>query len=145
MSKLMKLTIIQVVTWTLVAIGMVLIFTSNSTIGEWGDQRAKTLLLAVLFLIGYGTDFTIRFIEKSSKWGVKRDERDRDISYKAVTTGFVLLMLYLFTLCISLYVYYEESGYVPIAWIWFIAYSTIVVANLSSGYASLYFYRKQGN
>lgn len=145
MSKAMKFNVIQVITWSMVAVGMGLIFISGDTIGEWGDNKTKTVLLAILFILGYGTDFIIRLIEKSKRWGLKRDERDKTVQYQALSVGFVLLMLYIFVLCIGLYVHYEESGYIPVAWVWFIAYSTIVVANLVCGYASLFYYKKQGS
>jgi hypothetical protein len=144
MSKAMKFNVIQVITWSIIAVGMGLIFASGDTIGEWEDNKTKSVLLAALFLLGYGTDFIIRIIEKSKRWGMKRDERDKTVQYQALSIGFILLMIYLFVLCIGLYEYYEGTGYIPIAWVWFIAYSTIVVANLVSGYASLYYYKKQG-
>lgn len=144
MSKAMKFNIIQAIAWTLVAIGMTVIFVTGDTIGEWGDNKVKTVLLALLFFIGFGTDMVLRILEKSKKWAMKRDERDKAIQYQSLSVGFIVLMIYLFVLCIGLYIYYEESKFIPVAWVWFIAYSTIVTANLIIGYASIFFYRKQG-
>ncbi len=144
MSKLMKINIIQVVSWSIVAIGVLIIFSLLGTIEQWGDNRIKTILLALLFLLGYTLDFGLRMYEKSKKWGFRRDERDRVIQSEAMSVGFVILVLYIFILSIFLYTKYETDGFMPIGWVWLIAYSTVVVANLSVGVSSLLLYRKQG-
>ncbi|SCZ81828.1 hypothetical protein [Acidaminobacter hydrogenoformans] len=145
MSNAMKFNIIQVITWSIAAICLIIIFVSGDTIEAWGDNKNKTLLLSIIFLIGFGTDFVLRVLEKSKKWNFKRVERDIAIQYQSQSIGFVLVLIYVFILSISLYVYYEESGFIPVGWVWFIAYSTIVFANLSSGYSSLLLYLKQGS
>jgi len=64
MSKSMKQNLIQVITWSTVAIGVLIVFTRPDTIQDWGDNPTKTLLLALLFLVGFGTDFAIRLMKK---------------------------------------------------------------------------------
>lgn len=144
MSKLMKINIIQVTTWSIVAIGVLVIFLLPGTIEHWGDNKLKTVLLALLFLVGFTIDFIFRMYERSQKWGFKRDERDMMIQSKALSTGFIILVIYIFIISIGLYTKYEAEGFMPIGWVWLIAYSTIVVANLSVGISSLIRYRKQG-
>jgi len=144
MSKLMKITFIQVCAWSIVAISMIIIFTNHGTIDNWGDNTTKTVLLAFLFFVGYATHFTTLLIEKSKRWGFKKDERDLAIQSKAVNIGFIIVLLYIFILSISLYIKYETAGTMPVGWVWFIAYSTVVIANLSVTVPSLLLYRKQG-
>lgn len=144
MSKLMKITLIQVCAWSIVAISMIIIFLNHGTIENWGDNTTKTILLALLFFIGYATHFTTLLIEKSKRWGFKKDERDLAIQSKAVNIGFIVVLMYIFILSISLYIKYETVGMMPVGWVWFIAYSTVVMANLSVTIPSLLIYRKQG-
>lgn len=144
MSKLMKFGIIQVCTWGLVGIGMGFIFATSSVTSTWGDNAIRTVLLALLFFLGFGVDFALRMIEKSKKRGFRRDERDMAIQGRAMSIGFVCLVIYIFLVAVILYTYYEDMGTVPIGWVWFMAYSTIVVANLSAGISSLIIYSKQG-
>jgi len=145
MSKSMKQNLVQVITWSTVAIGVLLVFTRPDTIQNWGDNRTKTLLLALLFLIGFGTDFVVRLMEKSKRFGFIKDERDREIQHKSLEIGYVGIILYIFVLTITLYAIYEAAGALPIGWVWFIAYTTIVTANLIAGITSLFMYRKHGS
>lgn len=144
MSNAMKYIFIQVLSWTLVAIGMIVIFLIPDTINNWGDNRTKTLLLALLFVFGFGVDSILRIVEKTKKWDIRRDERDESIQHQSLRLSFVLLIIYIFIISIALYIKYEIVGAMPVGWVWFIAYSTIVFANLSAGYTSLYLYKKNG-
>ena len=145
MSKAMKFNIVQVISWSIIALCMIIIFSMKGTIENWGDNKIKTILLALLFLLGYGGNMLLMILEKSSKWGFKRDERDQLIQYQSLSRAILILILYIYTVSIILYIKYETARFVPIGWVWFIAYSSVVVTFISSGYTSLYLYRKQGN
>lgn len=144
MSKSMKYSIIQVICWLIVSLGIITIFSLPGTLSNWGDNRLKSLALAFLFFVGYGADMGIMVLSKSKRYGFERDERDKDVQLKAMSSGLMCLVIYIFVLSITLYVIYEKQGLIPIGWVWFIAYTAIVCANLSTGIASLYFYRKMG-
>lgn len=141
----MKFTIIQTIIWSIVAIGIVVIFSLPNTIRDWGDNRLKTIFLALLFLVGLGTDFLLRILERSKKYGFVRDERDQFVQNKAMYLGFIILALYICILSFSLYIWYESDKFLPIGWVWFIAYSSIVIANLGTSIVSIVYYIRQGN
>lgn len=143
MSKTMKFTLIHVCSWTLVGLFMIMIFLNPSTIEQWGDNRNKTILLASLFILGYSTDLILLLFEKSKKFGFKRDERDFDVQRKATNIGFIIALVYVFFAAITLYTKYESKGLMPVGWMWFLAYSTVIIANLSVSVPSLLLYRKQ--
>lgn len=145
MSKLVKTTVVHVVAWSIAAIGIVIIFALPRTITDWGDNRLKTLLLALLIAAGLGVDLFLRIYERSKKHGFMRDERDHYMQRKAVSAGFLITILYIFILSISLYMKYNSLETMPVGWVWFIAYSTIAAANLSTGICSLIYYGKHGN
>lgn len=144
MSKNMKVNIIHTIMWTLVAIGLIIIFSLPNTIANWGDNRTKTILLAVLFLLGFGVDFVLRMIERSRQGEYKKDERDSKVKYDAVVKSFVVLILYIYILSIVLYSKYENAGAMPVGWVWFIAYSVVTAANLFVGIFTIIGYKKQG-
>lgn len=145
MSKLIKTFVVHCLVWSIVALGMIIIFSLPKTVSDWGQDRIRTVSLAVLFLIGLGADLFLRIYERSKKHGFMRDERDHYMQRKAVSAGFLITVLYIFILSISLYIKFETIGTMPIGFVWLIAYSTIVVANLSTGIFSLIYYGKQGN
>ena len=144
MSKLMKANIAHTIMWTAVAVGLAVIFCMPNTIANWGDNRVKTVLLAILFLFGFATDFALSLIEKSKKRGFKRDERDDKVQSQAIFKAFVVVVLYIYIVSMTLYIIYENVNVMPVGWVWFMAYSTIVVANLFTGLFAWIGYKKQG-
>ncbi len=144
MSFKMKHTIIHLALWLIVGILLAILFFSKNTVNTWGDNRTKTLLVASLFLFGYAGDAILYFIFRKRKNKIVKDERDDYVSLKSTSAGFIFTLVYVFIIAISLYTKYESTGSVPIAWVWFIAYSLVVIANLSTSSFSLLYYYKSG-
>jgi len=140
MSGKMKQNIFHFILWFIVAVVLVIVFSTEGTIAQWSDNRTKTVLVAALFLFGFSGDAVLRII--FSKKRVPTDERDKYIQNKALAAGYVITLIYIFILAISIYTKYENNGMVPVAWIWFIAYSLVIIANLSVSAASVYQYWK---
>jgi len=128
----------------MVAIVMLVVISMPGTIKNWGDNALKTILLGALVFLGYGSDFAFQIYSKSKRWGYQKDERDQHINTKAVNVGLITLLLYIFIFSITLYTIYETAGFLPVGWMWILAYSSIVEANLSIRLASLLFYKRYG-
>lgn len=143
MSRVVKFTLFQVITWFLVGLGMFMIVTRPGVIENWGDNKYKSIALAILFLLGYGTDLVIRMLEKSKKFGFIRDERSEYNQLKAMSIGFIIVLIFIFVFAITLYTRFENKGFMPIGYVWILAYSTIIAANLGVGIPTLIIYRKQ--
>lgn len=142
MSKKMKQSLFHFLLWFLVAVAFVIVFSSKGTIENWGDNKIKTVVIAFLFLVGLSGEFILRIIYRKKKNKIVVDERDEYITNKSLGAGYVITMLYIFILAITLYLKYESSGSVPVAWLWFIAYTLLIVANISSSAAALLCYWK---
>lgn len=144
MSKAVRVIIIQTIIWSLVAVVLVVVLALPGTIDHWGDNTLKTILLGVLVFLGYGSDAVFQILSRSKRWGYQKDERDQHINTKAVNTGMIALILYVYVFSITLYIVYENLGVIPVGWMWILAYSAIVEANLSIRLASLLLYKKHG-
>jgi len=144
MSKAVKVLIAQMIIWSMVAIVMLVVVSMPGTIKNWGDNALKTVLLGALVFLGYGSDFAFQLSSRSKRWGYQKDERDRHINTKAVNFSMIALLLYIFIFSITLYTVYESAGALPVGWMWILAYSSIVEANLSVRLASLLYYKKYG-
>jgi len=144
MSMQMKHAMIRMILWALVFVFFLTVFLTGDTLATWGDNRTKTIVVAALFLAGFGGDAALSIVYRNRKEAVTRDERDDWIQKQALSGGFIATLLYVFLVTISLYTKFENSGLVPVAWLWFIAYSLICVANISVTAFSVYFYRKGG-
>ena len=142
MSKQMKHAMIRMILWTVVFVFFLIVFLTGDTLKAWGDNATKTLLMAALFLVGFSGDAVLRFMDRKRNNQAIKDERDDFIQNQAVSAGFIVTLLYVFLVTIGLYMKFEASGLVPVAWLWFLAYSLICVANLSVTAFSVYFYRK---
>ena len=145
MSKLMKLNIMHTFVWSVVTIGVAIIFGMRGTVQSWGDEPAKVAITAALFAAAFIIDAFLRISEKSKKHNIIKDERDDTIQLQAVFKSFAVVLLYIFALCVVLYLKYENQGYAPVGWLWFMAYSTISSANLFVGLFSIAGYRKAGS
>lgn len=96
---------------------------------------AAGMIIAVMimfFVMLYQTKSTTKII----------DERDQWIQKKASTTALTLTTIYVFLLTILLYIFYEQSGVVPVSWLWFVAYSTYAFAFFSTSSVSVLLYLK---
>ncbi len=144
MSLKMKHSVYTLLIWSVVAILLVILFFSGDTINTWGDNQIKTILIATLFLIGYTGNLLLWLILRKRKNKIEKDERDNYISLKSTSASFIATTIYIFVLAISLYLKYESVGSIPIAWVWFIAYSLVVVSFLITSAFSLIYYYKSG-
>ncbi|MDM8533772.1 hypothetical protein QUF55_03610 [Clostridiaceae bacterium HSG29] len=144
MSKQMKYSVFHLILWSIVGILFLIIFISQDAINNWGDNKIKSIMLALLFIFGFGGEYILRFIFRKKPNMIIRDERDDKILAKALGSSFVGTILYIYLISISLYIRYEQSGFVPVGWLWFIAYSLIVIANIFTSIFSIIFYRSEG-
>ncbi|HKK95333.1 MAG TPA: hypothetical protein VJ916_03285 [Anaerovoracaceae bacterium] len=138
MNKLTKLGVTKTLSWAAVAIVMVIIFSNKNAILNWGDNQIKTILLAVLIAFGLFMDLVIRTIIKRG-----RQLKENQINYKNLNVEIIATLLYIFIIIITLYIYYESAGAVPVGWLWFIAYSTIVFVDITFGVCDLLFNQRR--
>lgn len=142
MSKKMMQSLLHMILWSVVALIFIFVFFSRGTIENWGDNINKTIMIAALFLFGFGGDFILRLVFKNKKNKIIKDERDDYISMKSMAISGISTFIYFFIVAISLYTKYEKAGCVPVAWVWFIAYSLVMVVNITGALSSSVYYWK---
>ena len=144
LSAKMKHALLHLTVWVTVTILFLSIFFTSDTIAEWGDNRTKTLMLAIILGIGFSGGAILNYIYRERDDVIIQDERDTAIQNKAIKAGFVTVVLASFVYLITLYIAFENVGVVPVAWIWLAAYGLAILANISVAAFSVYFYRKSG-
>lgn len=142
MSARLKASIINLILWSIVAIGLLYVFFGRDALSDWGDNRNKTLLLALLFVVGYSGQIITSFMFRDKKNKIVKDERDLAIQNKAMSASFITSLMYIFLITISLYTKFEKAGSVPVGWLWFIAYTLVIVANVTSSAFTIFFYQR---
>ncbi|SHJ12335.1 hypothetical protein SAMN02745751_01801 [Dethiosulfatibacter aminovorans DSM 17477] len=145
MSKKLRQSIIHLIIWSIVAVGFILIFSRANTIVNWTDNRAEKIILAILFLTGFGGDAILGMAFRGKGNEVDSDERDAAVTGKAMEASYIVTLLYVFLVTISIYTKYESAGTVNVGWLWFIAYSLVIVANVSSSICTIIMYKRLGN
>lgn len=145
MSKQMKQSIIHLIIWSVVALGFIIVFSGADTITNWTDNRIEKVILAILFLIGFGGDAVLGFVFRKKGDEIIKDERDISVSGKAMEASYIITILYVFLVTISIYTKYESEGMVHVGWLWFIAYSLVIMANISSSVCTIIMYKRLGS
>jgi putative transcriptional regulator len=68
------------------------------------------------------------------------DERDQTIRRRASEWAFNVLAIFVFLSCIALHDAFRQEQGVPIGWLWFLAYSSFILAYLSQSLAATILY-----
>ena len=123
MSKRSRNALLEGITWTIVLSGFLIIFFQGESVLEWGEDRTRIAISAILFAVGFILHFYFLFSNGKELF----DERDKEIQYRSTTYTLIFSMMYVFILAITLFTIYEDSNYVPVAWLWFLAYTSLFI------------------
>ena len=142
MTHWQKREFLSLFVWCLAAVGFVYSFLSvNGPAGFVDDSFQRNLAGGFIAagIIGQSIiGYLMRRREKSNQ--ILVDERDERIMRRALEIVYPILAIIIFLTCIILHDFYQESGNVPVGWIWFIAYIVFILTYLSKSLGFLVFY-----
>jgi len=69
-------------------------------------------------------------------------QRDLEIARQANETALVAVLVFIFAVCIALFLGYETAGSLPVGWMWFLAYATSCFGLLAQAIATLVLHRE---
>ena len=93
-------------------------------------ERFNFLITALMILLVMVAFFWMLYRTNKKEYIV--DERDNQIQTKATSVSLLVTTMFVFLMCIGLFLGYENSGMVPVSWMWLLAYLTFDVAYFSS-------------
>ncbi|XMB72078.1 hypothetical protein RJI07_08215 [Mycoplasmatota bacterium WC30] len=93
---------------------------------EYLSNKIHFLINSIVLAISM-LGFAITMILTQNKENVV-DERDYYVQKKSYGTGMILSLMYVFLLCIIVFIINRDAGTVPVTWLWFIGYSTFAFA-----------------
>lgn len=128
MTQAYKRAIYTLAIWGFVLLAFVLLFFfAGGGPGTFVGDKVRFVVVAVIFLGGYISYFTMLYLTRSNPDDVPRlvDERDESIASQASGVAFLAVLGYVYLICIILHLTYEESGCMPVGWMWFLGYSSI--------------------
>ena len=130
--------------WGLVSAAFGLVFFLGGGAASYADDSIRMLAAAVILVAGFIGYFSMLYLtrEKSNGKTLIRDERDLEIARQANEIALVAVLVFVFSVCITLFLVYEKAGSLPIGWMWFLAYITACFGLLVQAGATLGLHRK---
>ena len=127
MTQPTKRAFFSLLIWGIVTAAFIPVFFSGGGPAAYVQDKLKFVLVAVLFGTGYISYFIMMYLTgtKGSKGTVVKDERDEHIQRRSSGAALILVLAYVFLLCITLYEIYRESECVPVGWMWFLGYTSV--------------------
>jgi hypothetical protein len=138
MSQLRSRAWLSAVIWTIAGIGFLWTFLSGGGAEELPTDGIRHAAGAGAIGFGFlGHGLALWMTRQREGAPPVSDERDFRTLAQAnqVTLIVVLLGIYIFT--ISLWLRFEAEGVVPVAWMWFLAYGSAILAFLASSVITL--------
>lgn len=139
MTQARKRALLTFIIWGAVMTAFSLIFFLGEGPEEYHMERWRRVAGAAIIAAGYLSYGVMLFLtrDRPGSHGIFSDERDKGIRRQANATAYVIVLLYVFALSIFLWERYQDSGLVPVGWMWFLAYSMSFLAFLSSSVIAL--------
>ena len=146
MTQTEKRSVFTLVIWGFVACGFAVAFFGGAGPRSFGTDQGRVVTTAVVLGFGFGAFFLMWYLTRSRR-GVTPlvvDERDDTIAARAgvVTLGVVLSIVYI--TCILLWELHREAGCVPVGWLWFLGYGSVICTYLCYATVALVLNRGMG-
>jgi hypothetical protein len=137
MSSRVKLTLVNLIMWCVAFVFFTLVFILDTQYNEFPIQNYR-VSTAIIFLLSNIFNLVILYFQRRNE---KSDERNKYFESLSATATMIVIMVLIFSGSITLYVIYEKSGFVPVDWLWFMAYGSaflvFIAFNLSYVIVSL--------
>ena len=105
---------------------------------EWAADSVRHLLGASVVGGGFIAYWLALWLTRQRREGsLVADERDAQIIARANQVSLVVVLVGIFASAIGLWTAYEDVGQVPVGWLWFLAYWSVILAFLSGSVATL--------
>ena len=147
MTQLKVRALWSLIIWSIVMIGLLIIFFMRGGPSTFLDGDTRVELTRICFSLGLGAYFFMMFLTKvrTDSGKLIKDERDDRIARHANASAFSLLLAYVFALGLFLYWYYKVhrgEALMPVGWIWFLALSSYFVGFLTQAVTTLSLYSR---
>jgi uncharacterized membrane protein len=121
-----------------------LVFFLGGGAATFADDSIRMLVAALILgtgFIGYSSMLYLTR-EKPNGKAMIRDERDLEISRRANEITLTAVQVFVFVVCIALFLSYETAGSLPVGWMWFLAYITACFGLLAQAVITLVVHRE---
>ena len=133
--------------WGLVSAAFGLVFFLGGGAATYSDDSIRMGAAAAILAAGFISYVSMIYLtrEKSNGKALIRDERDLEIARQANELALVAVLVFVFVVCIALFLSYETAGSLPVGWMWFLAYATACFGLLAQAVATLSLHREMSS
>jgi hypothetical protein len=136
---------LSAIIWTLAGMGFLLTFFSGGGPGELPTDSLRHLAGAGAIGFGFLAYWTALWITRQRRGAPPvHDERDVQVVAQANQTTLVVVLVGIFAFAIGLWTVYEQVGQVPVGWMWFLAYGSVILASVAASVTTLILDRRMG-
>jgi len=130
--------------WGLVALVFGLVFFLGGGAATYADDSMRKLAAAVIIAAGFISYASMLYLtrEKSNGTALITDERDLEIARQASEMALVAVLVFVFVVCMALFLGYETAGILPVGWMWFLAYGNGCFGLLAHAVATLVLHKE---
>jgi hypothetical protein len=130
--------------WGLVSAGFGMVFFLGGGAVTYADDSIRMGIAAVILGTGFVGYLSMIYLtrEKANSKTLVSDERDLDIARQANEIAMVAVLVFVFSVCIALFLNYETAGSLPVGWMWFLAYATACFGLLGQAVITLVLHRE---
>ena len=122
---------LMTVIWSLAGAGFFLAFFSGGGVDEFDTDSGRHLAAAAAIGFGFIGQWTALWLTRRRGGAVVADERDLQIVARAGQATLVIVVSAIFLLTVALWTIYEGAGTVPVGWMWFVAYTAVILTPVS--------------
>ncbi|MGD8534223.1 MAG: DUF2178 domain-containing protein [Candidatus Aminicenantes bacterium] len=144
MTQPTKQALFTLIIWGIVTAAFIPIFFSRGGPATYAQDKPRFVFVAILFAAGYLSYFIMMFLTRTKGRTDKivKDERDEHIQRRSSGAALILVLIYVFFLCITLYETYRESQCVPVGWMWFLGYTSVFWGYISHSALGLFLHSR---
>ena len=128
MSPLRRSAWLVAIVWVIAGFGFFLAFFSGGGAEEFDTDSLRHLAAAAAVFAGFVAWWVGLGITRRRTGTVVLDERDHLTMARASQATLVVVCFAIFAFTVSLWTVYERAGSVPVGWMWFLAYATVILA-----------------
>lgn len=124
--------------WGLTAIGFFAVFFHGGGSSGFGEDSNRHLYSAIAVAFGYVANGALLWFTRGGG-SAKRivDERDDWVLARAGQTTLIAILIIVYVASIGLWTAFEQEGSVPVGWMWFLAYGTVIIGSLTYAVATI--------
>lgn len=123
--------------WMVVGVGFAVAFFAEGGPGEYAGDRVRIVAGAVAIGVGYGAFLLAMWATRARRGEVVSDERDAEVVARASRATLIVVLIGVYALSVGLWETHRADGAVPVGWMWFLAYGTVIATFVVHSIATL--------